>query len=195
VINYSSIFDFWFNDLTEQTPLNNKNPVVKRWFNSTPEFDRDIKSRFESLLPEALHQKAEDSKSCLALVILFDQFPRNMYRNDERCYQYDPLALEWTQKVLSNRRDKELKLFERLFLYMPLMHAEDVAIQDLSVKCFEELVEESRRVCAHNQPYYKSNLQYAKSHCAVIKQFGRFPHRNAILNRLLTAEEKAFLQK
>jgi uncharacterized protein (DUF924 family) len=193
--DYGHILNFWFGDLTDQTPLNNRNPIVRRWFNPTPEFDRDIKLRFEPLLSEAAHHKDGDNKSYFALVILFDQFPRNMYREDARCYQYDHRALTLTQQVLSNRADKELHLFERLFLYMPLMHAENEATQELSVQYFEELFNEAGRVCPQNQSYYKSNLQYAKNYRGIIKQFGRFPQRNAILNRSSTAEERVFLQQ
>jgi uncharacterized protein (DUF924 family) len=167
------ILDFWF---AEDMP--------SQWFANNAQFDQLICDKFS-----ALHQKAvagelaaweNDPQSLLALVILFDQFSRNMFRDTPAAFASDATALRLTKKALAAKMEQALSDNQRAFLYMPLMHSENLADQALSVKLFAD---------------FADNAQYAKEHYATIAKFGRFPHRNAILNRASTEEELAFLSK
>ena len=192
------ILRFWFGDLDDQTPLD-KNPLVKRWFTKNENFDREIFKRFKDILERAgkneFQDWEQDAKGRLALVILFDQFPRNMYRNNPQMFTYDSLALNLTLRTMYKKIDQGLHLVERVFLYMPLQHAEDIEIQKLSLQRFESLVVQSEKMCPSNTPYYAYTLQYAKRHHDIIAEFGRFPHRNTILNRSSTEGEMDFLKE
>jgi uncharacterized protein (DUF924 family) len=125
-------------------------------------------------------------RSALALVILLDQFPRNMFRGDPRAFATDPLAREVATVLVQKGTDRQLLPVERLFVYLPFMHSEDLTHQRQSVALFQQLAQE--------RPYLDS-LSYAIGHKEIIERFGRFPHRNAILGRLSTPEEIEFLQQ
>jgi len=192
------ILTFWFDNLNDDILLNN-HPTVKKWFTKNEQFDKEIKERFESDLLLASRGEYKEWKEHingqLALVILFDQFSRNIYRNTPKMFESDSLALDLTLRSIKEKRDGRLKLIERIFLYMPLMHAEDLKIQELSLKYFGALVEESKKKNPQNTPYFEYTLDYAKRHHATIEKFGRFPHRNSILARETTPEESEFLKK
>ena len=130
----------------------------------------------------------------MALVILFDQFSRNLYRNTAKMYATDLLALDLTQRSIADGMDKNLQLIERLFLYTPLMHAEELGVQQLSLIFFGELVKDCERSWPKNIDYFKYTFDYAQRHFEIIKCFERFPHRNKILNRQSTVEEVDFLK-
>jgi uncharacterized protein (DUF924 family) len=155
------------------------------WFTKDPEFDQRVRDRFE-----ALHQAAaagelddwkEEARSCLALVILLDQLPRNMYRGDPRSYATDYKAQETAEHAVDRAFDRELPAFQRMFLYMPFMHSEDLAHQRRSVELFRALGGEN------------DATGYAVRHMEIVERFGRFPHRNEVLGRQTTPEEAEFL--
>ncbi len=192
------ILDFWFAGLTPETPLSQKIPIVKKWFNGGDEFDDLIRQKFESLLREAnpsLLQGVFSPQERLAKIIVLDQFSRNIYRHTPQMYAFDPLALKLSLEGLEKSEDHQLKLFERIFFYMPLMHAEDLQWQELSVKSFESLFKLSKEQVPHSAAYFASNLHYALEHRETVRKFGRFPQRNKILKRVSTPEELVFLNK
>ncbi|MEM6475660.1 MAG: DUF924 family protein [Pseudomonadota bacterium] len=158
------------------------------WFSSSSEIDAEIASRFAKTLDEAaagtLDHWAETPQGLLALVIVLDQFSRNIHRGSGEAFANDAKAQALTLQAIETGADAKLGMNERHFLYMPLMHAEDLKMQDMGIAKYESLAETAAGVtgfCVH--------------HRDIIAQFGRFPYRNAALNRASSAEEQAFLDK
>lgn len=155
----------------------------KAWFEKNPAFDAEIHRRFLPLYEEACAGALEDWKkspqSCLALVILLDQFPRNMFRGLARAFAADALALDAARQAVDLHFDADLSIDERTFLYLPFEHSESLADQE--------------RCCALMQPLGEDLYRYATRHREIIARFGRFPHRNAPLGRESTPEETAFI--
>ena len=191
------ILNFWFEGIDDKTSIDKKASPFKKWFAKDEKFDREIRQRFEEDLIRAQkgeYKSLEDSgPNRLALIILFDQFSRNMYRNTPKMFEADSFALDLTLRSIKDFRDQQLQLIERVFLYMPLEHAEDLTAQNLSLKCFQNLIDESKLKTPQNTSYYEYTFNYAKKHHAIIEKFGRFPHRNSILKRQSTPEELEFL--
>lgn len=181
----NEILEFWFADVNDASLISNKNLIVQRWFTANSEFDAEIRRRFEPELAAAASGARKDWEKTpqgrLALVILFDQFSRNIHRGTPQAYATDPLALALAQRSIKEKIDQSLQLIERVFLYMPFMHAEDRAVQELSVHVFEELIRQSQEKSPQNTPYYEHTFQYAQRHKATINQFGFFPHRIEII--------------
>ena len=176
------VLDFWFG--REGDP--GYGGFREEWFTKNPEFDAEVRARFEDLYEEAAAGKldgwSEDARSCLALVILLDQFPRNMFRGDPRSYATDRKAQETAEYAVDHALDRELPEFQRTFLYMPFMHSEDPVHQRRSVELFRRLGGKET-----------DSSYYAVRHMEIIERFGRFPHRNEILGRQTTPEEAEFL--
>jgi uncharacterized protein (DUF924 family) len=156
----------------------------KKWFNKDPAFDCEIAARFD-----AVSQAAADSKlpqweatpeGALALVIVLDQFPRNMFRGHARTYQADAIARAVADRAIGRGFDQQVPLAERQFFYLPFMHSESLPDQ-------ERCVDLARRY--GDDEFTK----YAEQHADIVRRFGRFPHRNAMLGRATTPEEQAFL--
>jgi len=193
------ILEFWFNGLDDSGVIDKNSPVVKKWFAKDVKIDSEIREKFEPHLLKATRGECKGWESSargrLALIVLFDQCSRNMYRDTPKMFAADPLALDLTLRSIKDQMDGQIQLIERLFLYMPLMHSEELKTQKISLGCFENLVHASKEKSPHNTSYYEYSLDFAKKHQAIIEKFGRFPHRNAILNRLSTPEELEFLTK
>ena len=168
-----TVLDFWFNDL-----------VPNDWFVKNEDLDKRIAERFSGLHLALSREVGEAWRATpdarLALVIVFDQFPRNIYRGSPLAFATDGLALKEAKAALAVGADKSIDENRRAFFYMPFEHAEDMDEQERCVALFEAL---------GNENY----LDYAHQHLDVIKRFGRFPHRNPILGRTSTPEEKAYL--
>lgn len=181
------ILNYWFEDVDDATSINKKVLPFKKWFIKDEKIDDEIREQFELDLTKAADGEYKDweesAKGRLALIILYDQFSRNIYRDTPRMYAYDALALDLTLRSIDRGYDYELSLIQRTFVYMPLMHFEDPTLQQLSVKCFTDLVEESKTKAPINTHYYESTLKHAQAHHDTVIEFGRFPHRDAILNR------------
>lgn len=169
----AGIIEFWFS--SRLRPL---------WFASTPALDEEIRARFEVVWQRAgggaYEAWRETSTGCLALILVFDQFPLNMYRGDARSFSTESQALKTARHGLNHRFHRALTEDQQVFFYMPFMHSEDMADQDLSVELFRAL----------GRP---ENLRFAEHHRGIVARFGRFPHRNAILGRESSAEERAYL--
>ena len=159
------------------------------WFRKDPEFDQQVQERFGPLYERAaageLDGWREEARSCLALVICLDQFPRNMFRGDGRTHATDDKALETARYALERALDRELPPFQRVFVYMPFMHSESVEDQRRSVELFGRLAE---------KPGAPDLTSYAVGRMEIVERFGRFPHRNVIMGRETTPEEAEFLQ-
>jgi uncharacterized protein (DUF924 family) len=159
-------------------------PMNKHWFKSTPEIDALIREKFESLWRQASAGKFDSWKDsatgCLALIILFDQFPLNMFRNEIESFATESNAIELTLSGIERAFDQQLPQSQLGFFYLPLMHSENISHQNLSVEKFE-------------QAGLDDNARFAKHHRKIIERFGRFPHRNAILGRTSTSAEMDYL--
>lgn len=180
-----SILDFWF------LPADTAGYGLPRsvWFTKDPNFDEQIRTQFgkqvEQALAGALTEWETSADTALALILLLDQFTRNIYRNTPRAFAGDSQALLLAKKMVEIGMDRTLLTVQRAFVYLPFEHAEDKAMQDRSVALFKRLQQETG---AHMMDF-----DYALQHQQIIARFQRFPHRNAILGRLSTPEEQAFL--
>jgi uncharacterized protein (DUF924 family) len=181
---------FWFGpDLTD--PLQH----ADNWWKKDPGFDREIRTRFEKDLLRAasggLDSWKEKPESCLAYIILLDQFSRNIYRDTPKAFSQDPMALQSAIEAVERGLDKEIPEIARTFFYLPLMHCEDREMQRRCVSIFHQLLEEAPTKL---KGVLKGNYDYAQRHADIIERFGRFPHRNKILGRPATPEETEFLK-
>ena len=160
------------------------------WFRKDAAFDEEIRRRFLALHACAAMDERrgwrDDPGSLLALVIVLDQFSRNLYRDDPRAFSQDAMALDCAQLMVARGWDAALLPVERQFAYLPFEHAEDLAMQDRSIELFSAL---------EAFPETKGLVEWAERHRAVIRRFGRFPHRNEALGRESTPDEIAFLQE
>jgi len=189
------VLRYWFGESnSDQQVLAQKG---KLWFGKNEQVDRDIEARFGAMVVAAsqaplLTGDEPSAKRYLASILLLDQFTRNIYRDDARAFAQDSLALKLALDALDKGCDKALRPIERVFIYLPLEHSEDIELQNRSVKLFENLRNE---VGEDLLPAFDSFLDYAIRHQEIIARFGRFPHRNAILGRTSTAEEREFLKQ
>lgn len=197
--NKDDILNFWFKGLNDEHKIDPGSPLVKWWFVKDEKIDSQIREQFEPDLLKARRGEYDDwgqtAAGRLALVLLFDQFSRNMYRNTAKMFETDPQALRLSLLTIGEKIDAELQLIERIFLYMPLMHAEDLATQKLSLRCFESLVHQSKEKCEQSTPYYDYSFNYAKKHYETIERFGRFPQRHSFLGKVSTPAEQQFLRE
>jgi uncharacterized protein (DUF924 family) len=176
------VLAFWFGEGPDHGKRH------KRWFEKDPAFDAQVRTRF---LPpyEELRRTREwldPARACLARILLLDQFPRNMFRGMPRAFESDALALEAARHAMAAGYDARLLPVERLFMYLPFQHSESLADQERACALCEPLgaFEETDDV-----------PRYAAAHRDIIRRFGRFPHRNAILGRASTPEELEFLRQ
>lgn len=169
-----ALLDFWFSDRIK--PL---------WFNSTPEFDDELREKYLGTYQAALNGDLAEwentPEGALALVICLDQFPLNMFRGKPESFEGEEPSRQVAQRAIQQGLDQQLDEAQKAFLYLPYMHSENLADQDRSVELFF-------------RAGLEDNLHWAKHHRDIVRQFGRFPHRNAILGRENTSEEIAYLQ-
>jgi uncharacterized protein (DUF924 family)/predicted ester cyclase len=179
------VLDFWFG--VEGEP--GYGEFRQAWFTKDPAFDEEIRERFLEGYTEAAaggyDSWMDEARGALALAILLDQFPRNMFRGDAQTHATDEKAREVARHAIERALDRELPPFQRQFLYMPFMHSEDLEDQRRSVELFRFLATE---------PGAADVTEYAVGHMEIVERFGRFPHRNAILGRETTPEEAKFLE-
>ncbi len=168
------VLTFWFSER-----------VKLLWFNSTPEFDDELTDKFLDTYLAALSgdlSNWEDSpQGALALVICLDQFPLNMFRNQVEGFAGETPSRQVAARAIEKGFDQSLDDAQKAFMYMPYMHSEDIADQDRVLELF-------------SNAGLEDNLKWAKHHRGIVSRFGRFPHRNAILDRQSTPEEIAYLQ-
>lgn len=185
------VLSFWFGP-TEPTP----SELAARWFRKDVQFDAEIRSRFNDCYERArmgaLQNWTTTANGRLALIILLDQFPRNMFRGSARMFESDSLALREAEAGVAKRDDERLSVDGKSFLYMPFMHAEDLTSQDRCVGLFRTM---ARHLQGDARTRVENSLDFAIRHRDIIKRFGRFPHRNALLGRTSTTEELQFLEE
>lgn len=172
-MHFNDIIHFWFEEIT---------PAM--WWQKDLDFDAMIQKRFADVHAQAnsgeLHEWRKTPQGRLAEIIVLDQFSRNMFRDKPASFASDSLALVLAQEAIARGDDKRLSDVERSFLYMPFMHSESLPIHDIAIILYKE-------------NGLENNLDFEIQHRNIIAKFGRYPHRNAILNRQSTAEEIAFL--
>ncbi len=173
---------FWFGQAATPTPR-------AEWFRKDAAFDALIRSRFgatvQAALDGGLREWAAHRASALAYIVVLDQFTRNAFRDTARAFAGDALALQAAQALVASGGHLQLSPLQRWFVYLPFEHAEDLGLQAQSLQLFGALA------AAH--PALADAHLWAQKHQAVITRFGRYPHRNALLGRESTAEERVFL--
>lgn len=191
---WRDVLQFWFGDHADDVgAIAHKSAS---WFAKDAAFDASIGARFGALREAAIAGELDawlgQPHARLALVILVDQFSRNLFRDDARAFAHDALARRWCEEALIAGIDRSLRPIERVFLYLPLEHSESLVDQQRSVALFADL-RDALAEPAHKA--FEGFLDYARRHCEIIARFGRFPHRNAALGRVSTAAERAFLEQ
>ena len=175
----AEVLRFWFRG----------DPRDKRWFEKDPGFDLELRRRFLGLYEDAAAGGRaawlDAAADCLALIVLLDQFPRNMFRGTARAFATDPLALRAARHALERGYERTMLPEEKLFVYLPFLHSESLADQERACELCRPLERFEQTHDAH---------RYALAHRDIIARFGRFPHRNAILGRTSTPEEIEFLK-
>lgn len=187
----ADVLAFWFGEPGSAE----RETFRKLWFEKSDATDREIADRFGALIERALRGELADWSrepgSALAQIVLLDQFTRNVFRDTPRAFAGDARALAAATAMVGRRQDEALPALQRAFVYMPFEHAEGLGAQDEAVRLFTRLLESTPQA----SPELRSMLEYAERHRAVIRRFGRFPHRNAILGRHSTPDETVFLQE
>ena len=171
------VLDFWFREL-----------APRHWFLGSAKLDKEMRRRFSDWVDAAMRGDldawAATPRGRLALILLLDQFTRNIHRGKAEAFAGDARAQALVLEGLAAGMDRPLNLAERQFFYMPLVHAEDAELQAMSLKKFAVFLREAQ-----------STVKHQKDHAAIIRRFGRFPTRNAALGRPSTQEERAFLEE
>lgn len=174
-IEPQDVLKFWFSP-----------KMRENWFTKSDDIDNEIREKFAVAYADARAGKLESWKqqpeSALALTILYDQFPRNMFRGSPRSFESDGLALDVAMQALDHDFDRQLSADERQFFYLPFMHSENLDHQRRCVELYERLGDQY-------------SLGFARDHHNIIEQFGRFPHRNKVLGRATTEDEADFLKE
>ena len=171
------VLDFWFGEGADYGKAH------QRWFTKDPAFDAEVRSRFLGTYEAQLANRAwlGTPRSCLARIVVLDQFPRNMFRGTPRAFEADALALASARHAVAQGYDRDLLPVEKQFVYLPFEHSESLADQE--------------RACELMQPLGPELYEWALRHKRIVERFGRFPHRNQILGRKSTPEETEFLKQ
>ena len=189
---WQALLDWWFGSALDAVEVSAQRNAL--WFGKSACQDVDAENRFGGLVRQALGGGLGDwetaPQSWLALILLLDQLPRMMFRDTPRAYAGDERAQRLVRQGLAAGFDRQLPRIERVFVYIVLEHAEDLASQDEAVRLYEELQAESSD---SEKVLFAGFLAYARKHQVVVARFGRFPHRNVILGRASSAEEAQFL--
>lgn len=174
MVQWRDVIAFWFDDSKPE-----------QWFAKDPNFDQTIKDRFFETHQQAIKGELEIWRTSplgrLAEIIVIDQFSRNIYRDLPESFQYDTIALVLAQEGIRIKADQNIEMKKQSFFYMPFMHSESLAIHREAIDLY-------------SKPGLEYNLEFERKHFAIIERFGRYPHRNKILNRASTPEELEFLK-
>lgn len=188
-----AILDFWFGD-SAATDAEIAERQSGLWWGKSAQVDARIRRDFGPLVEAAargqLNHWSSTEPGLLALLLLTDQFRRNLYRDQAEAYALDELARGLTRQCLQRGGDRQLRPVQRVFVYLPLEHSESLMDQDMSVRVFSALVDQ---VPADQRAAFENFLGFARAHRDVIARYGRFPHRNAALGRADTAAERVYL--
>ena len=190
----SALLDAWFGDgLVRGWPGESRHQL---WFGTDVAQDEALRKRFGPLVAQALDDGLRDWEDTLpgrlALLLLLDQLPRNLFRGQARAFAGDARAQRLALQAVAIGLDRHLPVVGRVFAYMPFMHAEDLALQERCVSLFQDLLDHHPGSPAQREAL-ADHLRYAVLHRDIVARFGRFPHRTAVLGRHSTAEEARFL--
>jgi uncharacterized protein (DUF924 family) len=176
------VLSFWFGEGPDY------GKVHKRWFEKDPAFDAEVRRRFSQVHEQQILSREwlDHPGDCLARIIVLDQFPRHIHRGSARSFSSDALALEAAKHLVAKGWDRDLLPVERMFAYLPFQHSEALEEQDRACELCEAL---------KAFPETADAYRYALAHRDIIRRFGRFPHRNALLGRASAAEEIEFLKQ
>lgn len=192
-VDAQALLDYWFGADADDATVASKQAGL--WWKSDPAVDDDLRTRFADLVDKGGHNELDEwvstPRGLLALILLSDQLPRNIFRNTPRAFAFDPIARSHCREGIARGVDLELRPIERVFHYLPLEHSESISDQNDSVRLFSDLARNAR---TETKEVFQNYLRFAERHREIIDRFGRFPHRNRILGRESTAEEIAFLQ-
>ena len=181
-----AVLDFWFGAAGDA----HAGKPRKIWFHKDAAFDAEVRARFADDYDQAMAgarlRWRDSADTCLALILVLDQFPRNLFRDDARAFATDAAALEVAKHAIARGFDRSLSPLMRKFFYLPFLHSEDLADQDTGVALMESVAD---------SPMGAESVKSAIQHRDIIARFGRFPHRNALLGRESTADELAFLDQ
>jgi uncharacterized protein (DUF924 family) len=191
-IRIDAVLGFWFEERALSAPQIDGRMDI--WFGEDPVFDHEIEKEFAQDIERAAEGKldhwAKETRGRLALILLLDQFRRNIYRNSADAFSRDKQALQLCVEGAMAKKDKGLSPIERVFFYMPLQHAESRKVQEKSCDIYNKLAE---AVSPTHKETFETIAQFAELHRDIIERFGRFPYRNAVLDRRNTPEEEEFL--
>jgi uncharacterized protein (DUF924 family) len=192
-MSYDRILEFWLGELDSDGLADAAHSAF--WWKKDDAFDREIERRFgaehRAIVAGERESWLADPRGRLAYVIALDQFSRNMFRGTPAMFAADSQALRVAMDGIDRAEDRKFAVDECVFLYMPLMHAEDLAIQERCVALFSGLVDRHQGAARQR---VANNVRFAQAHRDIVARFGRFPHRNALLGRPSTADEEEFLK-
>lgn len=190
---YEDILTFWFGDIRNGMSAPEKKQL---WYQSSEATDQLIIKKYSELLEHAAEGKLDswqsENRSSLALILILDQFSRNIFRGHAEAFSFDEQALKICLNGLDVGHDKSVSLVERHFYYHPLMHAERLEHQQRCVALFQEMLQECNEL---NHEMFANGLSFAEQHRDIIAEFGRFPYRNEVLGRQSSHAEVAYLSR
>jgi uncharacterized protein (DUF924 family) len=194
----ADLLGYWFGPLRDTAAVAADDVHRLRWWGKDPAVDREIEARFGPLVDRVADLVRGDWRpstpdGATAAIVALDQLSRNIHRGTGRMYAHDALAVMLCRHAARHFAPLSGDLLRASFVFMPLMHSEALADQDEMVACFEAIVREAERRALPDVAYFAGNLSFAHRHREIVARFGRFPHRNALLDRPSTEEEEAFL--
>ena len=188
---WGPLLDAWFDDALAGPDA--AGARMGWWFGPDQRRDAELRERFGPLAEDCAagrcNEWSDDPEGRLALIVALDQLPRNLYRGSARAFACDPWSAALCMAAVLTGQDRELAPIQRMFLYMPLQHFEDLAAQDAGVALYTQVADERPETALYRNGF----LKYARLHRDIVARFGRFPHRNAALGRESTPEETAYL--
>lgn len=189
-----TVLDFWFGNSEDDARTASNQADL--WWKKDPDQDTEIRQNFESMVLSAgqghLDDWGEEPEGRLALILLTDQFPRNIFRDTPEAFRFDTKALELCIEGLEGGMAARLRPIQRVFFYLPLEHSENIDHQTWCVDLMRALARDVPDAWAAT---FEQFIEFAEAHQRIIERFGRFPHRNAILGRESSAEEREFLKQ
>lgn len=193
----SHILEFWFDGAGDDIGVGRGDPRYQRWFGRSDAVDAHITATFGADVERArageLDHWRTTPRDALALILLLDQFPRHIWRGQAAAFASDATALALALALIDTKRDEELSLCERTFLYLPVQHSEQLADHDVALRCFRALVEAATANDLRILGFCQAGLAAELEHIETLRRFGRYPYRNAALGRLSTPAEAAWL--
>jgi uncharacterized protein (DUF924 family) len=193
------ILAFWFDQASDEAVIDRSHPCYQRWFAGGTALDEEIIRRFgadvEAARAGACDHWKSDRGGALAFIVLTDQFPRHVYRQDPRAFDSDRLAFELAMELIRSGADEEYPLVQRVFLYLPLQHSEAIRDHELAMERYTRLVVLAAERGLPISSFCQAALAAEVEHIDTLRQFGRYCYRNAALGRACTPEEDAYLAR